>query len=49
MMLTARAMTNRPISSDTADSTIIVIFAQMAMGSVSVGLKAVAFVKPRYR
>jgi hypothetical protein len=35
------------VTSEIADSTIIVIFAQVRTGNVSVGLKAVAFVKER--
>ena len=34
---------------DTSDCRVIAIFAQRDSGSVSVGLKAVAFVKARYR
>ncbi len=48
-MLTARAMTNTTVPSETTDCSIIVIFAQRASGSVSVGLNAAAFVNDRYR
>jgi hypothetical protein len=47
--LMALAMTKIAITRDTTDWTIMVIFAQVRTGSVSVGLKAVAFVKERYR
>lgn len=45
----ALATTRIAIDSETPDSSIIVIFAQMRTGIVSVGLKAVALVKPGYR
>jgi hypothetical protein len=48
-MLTARAMTRMPSTSETADCTNMVSFAQRANGSTSVGLKAVAFVNEKYR
>ena len=46
-MFTARAMIITAITSDSADCTIIVIFAQRVTGSVSVGLNAVALVNDR--
>ena len=45
--LMARAMTRMAVSSDTTDSSIIAIFAQVFTGRVSVGLNAVAFVNDR--
>lgn len=46
-MLIARAITRMATTSDTADSTIMVIFAQILSGRVSVGLNAVAAVNDR--
>ena len=43
-MLTARAMIITAITSDSADWTIIAIFAHRFTGRVSVGLNAVALV-----
>ena len=48
-MLTARAITSPRISSETAAWIAIASFAQRASGMTSVGLNAVALVKPRYR
>jgi hypothetical protein len=48
-MLTARAMTSTPTRSATPDWTAIVHFDHRASGITSVGLKAVAFVKDKYR
>lgn len=45
--LTARATTRIAVTSDTTDSTIMVIFAHVFTGSVSVGLNAVALVNDR--
>jgi hypothetical protein len=42
-------MTSPRMPSETSDCTVIAIFAQGASGMTSVGLKAVALVKPRYR
>ena len=47
--LIARAMTRMAVINEITDSTIIVIFAQIRTGKVSVGLKAVAFVNDRKR
>jgi hypothetical protein len=44
--LTARATTSPRIASETSDCVAIAIFVQGASGIASVGLKAVAFVKP---
>ena len=44
---TARAMTSPRMPSETSDCTAIAIFAHGASGMTSVGLKAVALVKPR--
>ena len=46
---TARAMTRPRISSDTSAWTVMAILAHGASGIASVGLNAVALVKPRYR
>ena len=46
---TARAMTRPRMTSDTVAWSIMLSFAQGASGMASVGLNAVAFVKPRYR
>ena len=48
-MFTARATTSPRMASEMSDCTVIAIFAQGASGMTSVGLKAVALVKPRYR
>ena len=48
-ILTARAATRRIVTAEIVDSESISSFAQRVSGSVSVGLKAVAFVKPRWR
>ncbi len=48
-MLTARAITSPRIKSDPAACTAMASLAQRASGITSVGLKAVALVKPRYR
>jgi hypothetical protein len=48
-MLTARATTRTTVTSDTADCSSMVIFAQRDSGITSVGLKAVALVNDRYR
>ena len=48
-MLTALAITSATRHSETLDWSIIVSFAQRAIGRVSVGLNAVAFVNDRYR
>ena len=45
--LIARAMTRMAVINEITDSPIIVIFAHVCTGSVSVGLKAVAFVNDR--
>ena len=45
--LMARAITRIAVTNDTTDSTIIVIFAHVCTGRVSVGLNAVAFVNAR--
>ena len=45
--LTARATTRIAVTSDTTDSAIMAIFAQVLTGSVSVGLNAVALVNDR--
>lgn len=46
-MLTARAMTRATVTRDTADCSIMAIFAQRDSGITSVGLKAVALVNDR--
>jgi hypothetical protein len=46
-MLAARAITSPRIDSETADCTVIAIFAHGTNGMTSVGLKAVALVYPR--
>jgi hypothetical protein len=46
---TARATINPKSASATVDWTTIVNFARCVSGITSVGLKAVAFVKPRCR
>ena len=46
---TALAMMSPRMPSETSACTVIAIFAQGASGMASVGLKAVALVKPRYR
>jgi hypothetical protein len=48
-MLIALATTRIAITSDNPDCAIIVIFALVRTGRVSVGLNAAAFVKARYR
>ena len=48
-MFTARAMTSPRMAIEITDCTAIVIFAHGTRGITSVGLKAVALVKPRYR
>jgi hypothetical protein len=48
-MLTARATTSATVTSDTIDWAAMSILAQRDIGSVSVGEKAVALVKLRYR
>jgi hypothetical protein len=45
--LIARAMTRMAVINEITDSIIIVSFAQVRTGNVSVGLKAVAFVNDR--
>ena len=47
--LMARAITRTAVISEIAASTIIVSFAHVRTGNVSVGLNAVALVKDRYR
>jgi hypothetical protein len=46
-MLIARATTRIAVSSETIDCSIIVIFAHVVTGNVSVGLNAVEFVNAR--
>jgi hypothetical protein len=46
---TARAMTSARMAIEMSAYTAMVILAQGTSGMASVGLKAVAFVKPRYR
>lgn len=46
---TARAITRPRMPSEISDWIPMAIFAQGASGITSVGLNAVAFVKPRYR
>ena len=46
---TARAITRPTIANEMSDCTVIAILAQAAVGIASVGLRAVAFVKARYR
>jgi len=48
-MLTARAITNTTVTSDTNDWASMVSFAHRVSGIVSVGLNAVALVNDRYR
>ena len=48
-MFTARAITSPRTTSEISACTAIVILAQGASGIASVGLNAVALVKPRYR
>ena len=48
-MLTALAMTRLKITIDMIACVAIIIFIRRARGMTSVGLKAVAFVNPRYR
>lgn len=43
-MLTARAMTSTTVTTEIADCVSMVNLAHLVMGSVSVGLNAVAFV-----
>jgi hypothetical protein len=46
-VFTARAITKPRMASEALDSSAIVSFAQWASGITSVGLKAMALVKPR--
>ena len=46
---TARAITSATVASDTADCESMPILAHRVIGTVSVGLNAVAFVNDRYR
>ena len=48
-MFTARATTSARIASEMNACTVMAIFARGASGMESVGLKAVALVKPWYR
>ncbi len=48
-MLTALAITSTTVASEMIDWIIIVILAHLAIGNVSVGLNAAAFVNERYR
>ena len=48
-MLTARAMTRLRMASDAIDWVVIASLPHRASGITSVGLSAVALVKPRYR
>ena len=44
-MFTARAATSNTVAAESADSSPIIAFARRDNGIVSVGLKAIAFVK----
>ena len=48
-MFTARAITRLRMQREMSDCTPIAILAHGTSGITSVGLNAVAFVKPRYR